>query len=447
MIHRIAFIAAGCLALAAPAAAQAPAEDAAPAVSTALVVGDANTQGVAAIVNDYVITDYDVNQRMALFVVTAGIEDTSPETLEQIRGQVLRTLQDEILQLEEANERMITLTSVDVDMAIEDIARENGITVAQIMETMQRAGVTQDTFRRQITANLAWNRLIEARYAGAVTISDEQVDAAMQRLEGGANRPQFAVSEIVFNLDSPQDEARVKEAADQIMVQLRRGAVFQNVARQVSQAASAGSGGDIGWVQQGQLANELDQALLELQPGEIAGPLRAEGGYYILLLRDRREPAGTEPVEQRVVDPNAPVPLNRLLLQLPPGAPQEFQQQAMNFAGQIAGAIGACGDLVSIAEQTPGTVLMNLGEVRLETLAPQLADAIRSTPPGEVVPPFMSQVGVEVFVRCDERLRTVTPFVMPSRDELQQQLFLQQMNVLARSYLRDLRRDAVIEVR
>jgi peptidyl-prolyl cis-trans isomerase SurA len=88
-----------------------------------------------------------------------------------------------------------------------------------------------------------------------------------------------------------------------------------------------------------------------------------------------------------------------------------------------------------------------LGEVNLNTLAPQISEAIRNTPPGNSVPPFLSPAGVELFVRCDERIRTVIPIVVPTREELEQQLFIQQLTVMARSYLRDLRRDAVIETR
>jgi peptidyl-prolyl cis-trans isomerase SurA len=88
-----------------------------------------------------------------------------------------------------------------------------------------------------------------------------------------------------------------------------------------------------------------------------------------------------------------------------------------------------------------------LGEVNLDTLAPQIAEHIRSTPPGEVVPPFNSAVGLEIFVRCDEKIRQAIPLVIPTREQMAQQLFIQQMTVLARSYMRDLRRDAVIEIR
>ena len=149
------------------------------------------------------------------------------------------------------------------------------------------------TFRRQIAAQIAWSRLIETRYAGSVTISDEEIDAALERLRVGADRPQFAVSEIFLSVDSPQDEAPSRQAAEQIIAQLNQGALFGNIARQFSQSASAASGGNIGWVLQGQLPEEIDEVLSDVEPGQLAGPIRSEGGYYIVVLRERREPIVT----------------------------------------------------------------------------------------------------------------------------------------------------------
>jgi peptidyl-prolyl cis-trans isomerase SurA len=98
-------------------------------------------------------------------------------------------------------------------------------------------------------------------------------------------------------------------------------------------------------------------------------------------------------------------------------------------------------------QQAPGVQHFRLGAVKLADLAMELADAIKKAPPGGVTPPLMSDAGVELFVRCDAAVRTVNPIVIPTRDEVQQQLFVQQLTVMSRSYLRDLKRDAVVEIR
>jgi peptidyl-prolyl cis-trans isomerase SurA len=80
-------------------------------------------------------------------------------------------------------------------------------------------------------------------------------------------------------------------------------------------------------------------------------------------------------------------------------------------------------------------------------LNPELQAALIKTGPGEAVPPFFSPAGLELIFRCDVAPPKLIAFELPSRDQLQQQLFVQQMGIYAKSYLRDLRRDAVVENR
>lgn len=411
-------------------------------------LSDGNSQGVAAIVNDYVISDYDVDQRTALFIATSGIAQPSKEALAQIREQVLRALEDETLELQEASKHKIVIKKADVDKAVQSVAQDNNLTVEQITQTLRRAGVSMETFRNQLAAQLAWNKLVEARYAGAVTITEQQVDAALERLKAGAVKPQFQVAEIFLGLDRPEDDTRIRQQAEQIVQQLNLGANFPAVARQFSQAPSAAGGGNIGWVQQGQLPDEIDKALVNMQPGQIAGPIKSEGGYYILTMIDRREPAGTAAtVEAPKLDPAGPIPLDRLLLPLPPDTPPDVVQQAMTAALALRNRITSCTELPALQRQVDGSQYFHLGAMKLSELSMELSEAVMKTPPGGVAAPFLSDAGVELIVRCDPAVRTVKPLVIPSREDLTQQLFVQQITVLARSYLRDLRRDAVVETR
>lgn len=412
-----------------------------------IFLGDANTQGVAAIVNDHIISEYDVDQRLGLFVVTSGIVNPSAETLAQIREQVIRALEDETLQLREAERVNITVQPQEIDEAIESVALENGLTMEQIESSLAQSGVSIQTLRNQLAAGIAWSKLVQARYAGNVIITEEQIDAALTRLEDGADRAQFLVSEIFLSVDQPEDEEGVREDAAQIFQQLNFGAVFPQVSRQFSQSPSAAGGGDIGWVQQGQLPDVIDAALTEMQPGELAGPIRSEGGYFIVMLRDRREPIGTEAPVVEVLDINGPLPLDRLLVLAPIGIPDEFRQEAFAYAHTLRTQIRGCENLAQISRQTEGLVYMRLGAMRLADLSQALADAIRNTEPGGVTQPVFSDAGVELIVRCDPAVRRVIPVQIPTRDELTQQLFVQQLTVMARSYLRDLRRDAVVETR
>ena len=410
------------------------------------VVAPQSSTGVAAIVNEAVISNYDLDQRTALFLATSGVRPTK-DNLPQIRAQVLRSLEDEAIELQEAGKRRITVTKPEVDKALQNIADDNKLTVAQLLGTIGKAGVSATTFVRQLSAQIIWQKLVAARYGTDIFISDQQVDEAMNRLKQGADKPQFLLSEIYVAVDKPEDETSVRASAEQLAQQIRQGAPFQTIASQFSQSPSAADGGDIGWVIEGQLAEELDRALLGLQPGQVAGPVRAEGGYYVLLLRDRREPAGTKLAEAPAAvapDPNAPVPLDRFLIPLPANPDAALKDRAMTLAANVKNQVRSCADLPRIASQLQGTVYQELGTMNPKDLDAELRDALSKTGPGEAVQPFFSPAGLELIVRCDVAPSKLGIFELPSRDQLRQQLFVQQMTLYAKSFLGELRRNAVV---
>ena len=404
-----------------------------------------SSTGAAAFVNGAVISNYDLDQRTALFAATSGVQPTEAN-LAQVRVQVLRSLEDEMIQLQEANKHRISVTKTEVDRAINNVAKDNGVTVPQILDTLNRAGVSTQTFAQQISAQLIWQKVVTARYGTDVLIGDQEVDEAMNRLKQGSDKPQFLISEIYLGVDRSEDDVSVRASAEQFAQQIMQGVSFGIVAGQFSQSPSAADGGDIGWVTQGELAEELDTALSQLKPGQIAGPIRAEGGYHILLLRDRREPAGANVVQLPLppTDPNAPLPLDRFLIPLPADANAMIKERAMTLANNVAGQLRTCADLPNIAGQLQGTVYQQLGNMNPSTLDAQLRDALANSAPGEVMKPFFSPAGLELIMRCDSVAPGPRAFELPSREQLRDQLFAQKMSIYAKSYLQELRRTAIV---
>lgn len=403
---------------------------------------------IAAIVNDTPISELDVRQRMALFVSTSGVHPNAKQKRE-IRKQILKQLETERIQLLEAQKHDITVSSGQVDNAIANIIRDNHLTKAQLSEMLQQAGVYMQTLRHQILVQIAWSKTVQARYGSDITISPIAINAELRRLAASADKPRFRVGEIFMPVDTPEEAGKVKKDMDDLETQLSLGAPFRAVARQFSQNPTAAQGGEMGWVSPGQLLPELDKVLQSMKPGDVSHPIRAAGGFYILKLLAREEPEGTKlPVEQTKPEyPPGVLPLARVLLPVGPTPPPALMKQAMHAAEIVRANIRDCKMLPALVGKMHGAVYMNLGTMHLNQLSQQMQDALAKTEPGQTTQPFHSPAGVELIVRCDKAPAKIMTFKMPSRNQIAQKLYEERMAVLARRYMRDLRRDADIEAR
>jgi peptidyl-prolyl cis-trans isomerase SurA len=430
---------------------RAPAAPAAgtPAVQDESALRDSLRQpgdSVAAVVNDDVISDYDLRQRVLLFLATSGVRP-SAENLKAIRQQVLAQLETERLEILEAHKKKVTVSTAEVDKAINNILTDNHLTLDQIKQLFEKSGVDMASFRSQLAAQIAWTKTVQNEYGDRVNVTAPSVDAELARMAGGANKPHFRVAEIFEAVDSPEQDPVVLKNMQGLLTQIKAGAPFESVARQFSQNPTAAAGGDLGVVQQGQLVPELDAALAKMHAGEVSEPIKASGGYYLLLVRARLEPAGTkipDPSEQPAVDPNF-MPLARVLLPIGPKPPKALLENATKAAVVLREHIQGCEQLQQLVARLKGAMYFNLGKMQLSILSPEIRAALSKTHPGETTDPFESAAGVELIVRCDKAAPKIEVFHMPTRDEIEQQLYEEQMAVYARRYLRDLRRVANIE--
>lgn len=410
----------------------------------------------AAIVNDVVISTYDLEQRINLVLMSSGAP-SNPDTRARVRDQVLRQLIDEMLQLQEAQELEIKVEREDIEKALERIAQQNNTTVEDVQATLKANSVDFATLIVQIQAELAWGKLINARLAPRINVSDEEIDLVYNRIAENAERRQFQVSEIFISVDSEEDEPRVRELLGQIYSAMQRGAPFAAIARQYSEASSAAQGGDIGWVSEGQLPENVEDVLRQLQRGQVSEPIRVVGGYYIMALRDRRDRAGapTEappPMPERPAGvPEGSVRLMRVVMQIPRDPSQEQMAEIQGRLRGLREAIRGCQGLSDVVKQFPRTSAQSFGVIRLADMNADYRRLIEGLKPSEVSQPFGTSAGIEMLVVCGDRPMPVvfesTPFEMPTREDIGERLFNQELSMQARRYMRDLRRDAVIEIR
>jgi peptidyl-prolyl cis-trans isomerase SurA len=416
------------LLLIAPAAAQ----DAAPIPASAL------TENVVASVNDDVITNYDILQRMRLLVVTAGIQPTRND-LPELQRYALSALIDEHLELQELKrlekdqkESIIATDSV-VDDVIGDMAKQAHMTSDQFLASLAQQGIGADTLRSQLRIQTSWSDYIRGRFGSRLRVGEDQIKAFEARTAAEANKPKYQLSEIFIDAEKAGGMSQANDEANQLTSQLHQGAPFQGVARQFSNAATAANGGDAGWVTAGELDPEVRKAIEDMRPGTLSAPIQVRDGVFLIFLRDRQA-GGTAVL----------INLKQAAIPLPANAPQDQVDAAKAKLEALRGQLHGCDNFEATAGKVDGVLAGDLGEADAKDLAPAFRDAATTMPIGQVSEPIRSDQGLHLLVVCGKRSNTAQGL---TRDQIENQLMGEQLQMIEKRQRRDLRSSASIEVR
>ncbi|HTV90121.1 MAG TPA: peptidylprolyl isomerase [Stellaceae bacterium] len=399
---------------------------------------------IAAVVNDEVISEFDLISRIRLVEISSNLADT-PETRKRIEPQVLRALVDERLQLQEAKRQNIVATDDELNNAISQIEKQNNMQPGQLNQFLKARGIDRGSLINQLTASIVWAKLVRRLAAQNTEISDEEIDAAMKRLKEHANEPQIRVAEIFLAVDNPSQDQDVRNLAEKLTQQMKQGARFSAVAQQYSQSATAAVGGDLGWLRPDQLPPELAAAAAPLKPGELSPPVHTNGGYYLLLVLDRRNGeigGGTAQQGGPAYD------VVQVILPLPPQPSEALKRAAAVEANNLRSA-KSCPELLKLGQQkAPQST--NEGKISLANLAPQMRELLTKLQVNQPSEPILQRSGVGVLMVCSKDAAQ-QPVAAKSgeltREEVFETLLRQKLDTVSRRYLLDLRRAAYVDVR
>ncbi|MBV9827349.1 MAG: peptidylprolyl isomerase [Alphaproteobacteria bacterium] len=391
---------------------------------------------IAAVVNDEVISVFDLVSRMRMVMVSSNIPDT-PETRERLGGQVLHSLIDEKLELQEAKKQNISANDAELKNALDQIEKQNNMKSGQLNEFMQARGIDRASLVDQLTASIVWAKLVRRQAAQSVEISDEEIDDALKRAKEHANEPQSRVAEIFLSVDSPAQEDQVRQLAERLTQQMHQGARFSAVARQFSQSATAAVGGDMGWVRPDQLPAELGKVVTQLRPGSLSEPIHTGGGYYLLLVLDRRNGSTGGGEQDAVYD------IVQVVFPIAPNAPEPARRQAVAEAENIRNAAKDCPSFLKIGKEK-APQLSSEGKLRAGNISPQLRTLVDKLQIGQASQPIVQRNGVGVIMVC---AKNTGGGGVVTREDVVEQLTRERLDTVARRYLRDLRRAAYVDVR
>ena len=378
-------------------------------------------EGIAAVVNDAPISYSDVRQRARLLLLSLGGQQPSPEQIQQITGQALEQLIDERLQLEKAAEFELEISKSEIDAAIENMARQGGITGSALRQQLLSAGVNPVSLEEQMRAEIAWNQVMGGLYGSRIRISDNQAEDQLDRLKTAMQKTQYRVSEIFLFAPDPASKTQATQAANSIISQLRQGADFRLAAQQISSAPTAATGGDMGWVSLDDLVPEVATAVTAMTEPGLLQPITVENGVYVVLVSDRRAPP----------EPTTKVDLIRLAAT---NGSEETLQAALD-------EIQTCEDVQSIANASSDLRFGDLNDINVDDLGPEGRARVLATEINQPTDIFSSGSGVAVMYVCR---REDGADALPSMDDLKSNLKNQELGMISERELRDMRRQATI---
>lgn len=388
--------------------------------------------GIVATVNDRIITGFDLRQSMLLLIAMTQVQPT-PENLPSIQQQALNDLIEQHLQaLEIAKYETLIITDEEVDRQIAETAQQIGTTPENYMAFLRQAGIRPSTLREQIRTEIGWRELVGGRFNPRSRVSQAQIDQAMRQAEAAASKPQYLIGEIYIEAARVGGQQAALNGAQQLVAQMIQGAPFQAVARQFSAAPSAVNGGDAGWVVQGTVNPQLQAALDTLEVGQLSNPIQVDGGVYVIYMRDKRSGAATSLVQ-----------LKQVMIELPESAPEADVAAATQRLTALAPQL-TCDTMLQRASSEAGLLGSDLGEADVQNLAPQFQQIARSAEVGSISTPVRTPLGLHLIGVCGRRVGGPE---IPSRQEVEFRLRNATLSMLARRYIRDLRADALIELK
>ncbi len=399
-----------------------------------------STLNIAAVVNDEVISVYDLSQRILLVISFSNLPN-NPQTQQRIAPDVLRRLIIEKLRLQEAKRLEIEVPDEAIEKSISDIEAERGIPPGQMTAVLEQRGIDPHTLRQQLRAEIAWIEVVRSLFRRLVNISEQEIDDELAKIRADAGKTEYLLAEIFLAYDE-KPRVEVMEFAQRLYSQIKEGAAWQQLAQNFSESVTARDGGDMGWNLATDLPTPLDNVVQNLNVNEMSQPIATDEGVYLMLLRDKRVAKGIEAEPGDVT-----VGIHQLHLAVPPNASPQTVSELTQKATQLATSADTCKAFASIAEAEGSSSSGFLGEFKLDKLNPQFKNLVDAMNVNETSQPLRTEDGVIVLMVCSREVEGGKDPVAAAREQIEREILHRRLARKADQHLEKLRRQAFIDIR
>ena len=373
-----------------------------------MAAAQASPFAAAMVVNDRVVSNYEVSQRILFMTLLRQPGD--------IQAMAMESLIEDRLRLSAAKALGLTSKPDELTAAMGDFAGRANLTAEQFVTALGKGGVERQAFRDFVEANLLWRSVIRTKYGASVTITEAEIDRAIASGASAGGEIKVLLSEIVIPTNANATEALA--LANKLRAELKSETSFAAAAHLYSKSPTAAKGGRLEWTPVSALPPGVAARVTALKKGETSVPIQVPGSVMLFYLRDIAQTAG-DGTQVKMIDYAA-------------FALAEGQDPA-----SIRARVDRCDDLYALARGLPADRLTR--ETVAEAQMPAAyAGAMAHLDPGET-----AMVGSTFLMLCSRNPQSDVP---PSRDDVRALLTNQRLGQLAENYLEELRSEAIIRV-
>jgi peptidyl-prolyl cis-trans isomerase SurA len=400
--------------------------------------------GIIAVVNDDVITQTELKRQLQSMLQQLRSQKVELPPIETIRQQVLERMVIARLQLQLAEKSGIRIDDTTLDRAVENMAKQNRLSLEQFRNVLEEDGYNFAEFREDMRKEITINRLRQREVDNRIVITEQDIDNYLiTQQTQGSNNDEYRLQHILIAVpegSTPDQIAVVRKQAQQIIDEVRAGSSFTQMAMSKSAGQTALQGGDLGWRKLGQLPTIFADLAVNMAVGDVSDLIRSPSGFHIVQLAEKRS---ADQQRNIITQTHA----SHILIQ--PTGPNNVEA-AKTRLERLRHRIINGEDFAELAktnsdDKGSATEGGSLGWVSPGQMVPEFEEVMDRTDPGQVSEVFQSRYGWHLIQVQERREHDNTDQMKrdAARDAIRQRRVEEEYEL----WLRRLRDEAFVEIR
>lgn len=397
---------------------------------------------IAVQVNDGVILQSEIDNMLQTIKANAKKSGQSLPSDKALRTQVIERLILTRLQLQIAQKMGLHVGDLQLDQTIENIAKEQHMTVAQLRKTIEKTGESFSQYREQLREEITISEIQRIQIQRRIQISPQEISSLVKLIkQQGQKNVEYQIGHILIEVpNEPNSEelAAAQKRADAVIKRLKAGANFKQIAIASSSGPKALEGGVWDYMNINEMPTLFAEVVGDAKKGDIIGPIRSGTGFHIIKVINIRGQKTQEATEVKA----------RHILLKPSPILSEDRAKAMltKFVKEINDGQATFAELAKKYSEDPGSAVKGgeLGWADPSIYVPAFANALKNLKPGEISQPFRSSHGWHI-VQLEQR-RTIDATDKFNANRAHQLIFRRKFNEELQDWLDEMRSEAYIHV-